>query len=206
MNIAMYLRVSDSDLDLSETKYESDSIESQRILVLNYISNHPELIGEVKEYADDGYTGVNFNRPGFQAMINDVKKGSIDTIVTKDLSRLGREYIGLGDFLEQIFPLHEVRVIAINSHYDSKNHEGDVAGMVNSTSCIENGINNLKPQIIGNALAAFLKIPICFICSIFIKKWIYVIISNIIIMLISFVIQKKGLDNKLHQLESDWKE
>ena len=74
MNIAMYLRVSDSDLDLSETKYESDSIESQRILVLNYISNHQELIGEVKEYADDGYTGVNFNRPGFQAMLNDVKK------------------------------------------------------------------------------------------------------------------------------------
>lgn len=136
----MYLRVSDSDLDLSETKYESDSIESQRILVLNYISNHPELIGEVKEYADDGYTGVNFNRPGFQAMINDVKKGSIDTIVTKDLSRLGREYIGMGDFLEQIFPLHEVRVIAINSHYDSKNHEGDVAGI---DSAITNLVNSL---------------------------------------------------------------
>ena len=142
MNIAMYLRVSDSDLDLSETKYESDSIESQRILVLNYISNHPELIGEVKEYADDGYTGVNFNRPGFQAMLNDVKKGIIDTIVTKDLSRLGREYIGLGDFLEQIFPLHEVRVIAINSHYDSKNHEGDVAG-------IDSAITNLVSIGVG---------------------------------------------------------
>lgn len=146
MNIAMYLRVSDSDLDLSETKYESDSIESQRILVLNYISNHPELIGEVKEYADDGYTGVNFNRPGFQEMLNDVKKGIIDTIVTKDLSRLGREYIGLGDFLEQIFPLHEVRVIAINSHYDSKNHEGDVAGI---DSAITNLVNSLYSRDIS---------------------------------------------------------
>ncbi|MCR5106078.1 MAG: recombinase family protein [Eubacterium sp.] len=140
MNIAMYLRVSDSDLDLSETKYESDSIDSQRIMILNYISKNPELIGEVREYADDGYTGVNFNRPGFQSMINDAKKGLIDTIITKDLSRLGREYIGMGDFLEQIFPLLGVRVIAINSHYDSNEHEGDVAGI---DSAITNLINSM---------------------------------------------------------------
>ena len=136
----MYLRVSDSDLDLSETKYESDSIDSQRIMILNYISKNPELIGEVREYADDGYTGVNFNRPGFQSMINDAKKGLFDTIVTKDLSRLGREYIGMGDFLEQIFPLLGVRVIAINSHYDSNEHEGDVAGI---DSAITNLINSM---------------------------------------------------------------
>ena len=140
MNIAMYLRVSDSDHDLSDKKNESDSIESQRILVLNYISNNPELIGEVTEYSDDGYTGTNFNRPGFQAMISDAKKGKINVIVVKDLSRLGREYIEMGDYLEQIFPLLGVRVIAINSRYDSRDHEGDVAGI---DSAITNLINSM---------------------------------------------------------------
>ena len=72
-----------------------------------------------KLHVDDGYTGTNFNRPAFQKMIIDLKKGEIKTIVVKDLSRLGRDYIGVGDYVEQIFPLMGVRFIAVNNAFDS---------------------------------------------------------------------------------------
>ena len=67
----------------------------------------------------DGYTGTNFNRPAFQKMIVDLKQGNIKVIVVKDLSRLGRDYIGVGDYIEQIFPLMGVRFIAVNNSFDS---------------------------------------------------------------------------------------
>ena len=132
MKTAVYLRISDKDYN-PELEYdeftESNSIDNQRLLILDYISAHDDIDSDVIEYVDDGYTGTNFNRPAFQKMMKDIKDGKSDTVIVKDLSRLGRDYIETGDYLEQIFPLLGVRVIAINSNYDSNDHIGDVAGI-----------------------------------------------------------------------------
>ncbi len=81
------------------------------------------------DFVDDGYTGSNFDRPGFQQMMDGVRSGKIDTIIVKDLSRFGRDYIGVGEYMEQIFPLLGVRLIAINDNYDSNNYKGTTLGM-----------------------------------------------------------------------------
>ena len=83
-----------------------------------YIKNHPEFT-IVKEYTDDGYSGTNFERPGFKQMMEDAKKGIINGIIVKDLSRLGRNYIEMGRYLEQIFLVMNIRFIAINDAYDT---------------------------------------------------------------------------------------
>ena len=139
--IALYLRLSHADNDLGENnKDESNSIENQRKLLQDFVENNDELNGEIAEYVDDGFTGTNFERPGFLRMIEDAKKGKIGTIIVKDLSRLGRDYIGVGDYLEQIFPSMGIRVIAINSNYDSENFVGSTLGMDVS---ITNLVNSL---------------------------------------------------------------
>lgn len=89
------------------------------MLLHDYIGKQEDLFGEIVEYVDDGYTGTNFNRPAFQKMIVDLKQGNIKVIMVKDLSRLGRDYIGVGDYIEQIFPLMGVRFIAVNNSFDS---------------------------------------------------------------------------------------
>lgn len=109
-----YLRLSREDGD----KMESDSIKNQRELIRDYISKHGGLT-LVDEYADDGYTGTNYERPSFQRLMEDVKAGKINCIIVKDLSRLGRNYIETGRFLEKIFPFLGVRFISILDHYDS---------------------------------------------------------------------------------------
>ena len=81
------------------------------------------------DFVDDGYTGSNFDRPGFQKMMDGVRSGEIDTIIVKDLSRFGRDYIGVGEYMEQIFPLLGVRLISINDNYDSSNYNGTTLGM-----------------------------------------------------------------------------
>ncbi len=157
-NIAIYLRLSLADTDLGENgKDESNSIENQRLLIRNYITAHPELLGEVVEYKDDGFTGLNFNRPAFRQMIDDAKKGYIYTIIVKDLSRFGRDYIGMGDYLEQILPSLGVRLIAINSRYDSA-EQG--ANIVNLDVSISNMINNMYSKDISRKIR-----------SSFVAKW-----------------------------------
>ena len=127
--IAMYLRLSLSDGDLGENdKNESNSIENQRLLLKNYIDDNEDLIDEVVEYVDDGYTGTNFDRPGFKRMIEDCRKGIISTIVVKDLSRFGRNYVEVGDYIEQLFPLLGIRFIAVNHSYDSDDYKGQPMG------------------------------------------------------------------------------
>lgn len=122
MAIALYLRLSEADGDLGiDGKNESNSIENQRMLLHQYVEAR-EWEDEIVEYVDDGYTGTNFNRPGFKAMIEGAKRGEISTILVKDLSRLGRDYIIIGDYIEQIFPILKVRFIAINNGFDSENH------------------------------------------------------------------------------------
>lgn len=114
-----YSRLSREDGD----KLESDSIRNQRDLISDYAARKGISIAE--EYIDDGYSGTTFDRPAFQRMMEDVKKKKINCIIVKDLSRLGRNYIETGRYLEQIFPFLGVRFIAINDHYDSMNQSGD---------------------------------------------------------------------------------
>ena len=106
--VAKYMRLSRDDGD----EAESESIENQRDIIDNYIEENKEL-EIVGEYADDGFTGTNFNRPGFQRMLKDIEEGKIDCIITKDLSRFGRDHIDTGYYLERYFPSNGIRYIAI---------------------------------------------------------------------------------------------
>ena len=110
----IYARLSREDAD----RIESNSIQSQRAICLAYIESHDDL-ELVDTYIDDGETGSNTDRPGFQRMIQDMRSGRIDCAVSKDLSRFSRNYIDAGNYLEKIFPAMGIRYIAINDNYDS---------------------------------------------------------------------------------------
>lgn len=116
---AIYLRLSKEDGDISSgEKKESNSIANQRKLIEDYLSKHPEIT-LIQEFCDDGYTGANFDRPDFQRMMDQVRKGKINCVIVKDLSRFGRDYIDSGKYIEKIFPSLGIRFIAINDNYDS---------------------------------------------------------------------------------------
>ena len=115
---ALYLRLSREDGD----KTESDSIVNQRTLLEAYAIDHPELC-IVDEFVDDGYSGSNFDRPEFERLLKALQERKIDCIVVKDFSRLGRNFVETGQYLEQVFPLFGVRFIAINDNYDSLNSQ-----------------------------------------------------------------------------------
>lgn len=115
---ALYLRLSREDGD----KTESDSIANQRTLLEAYTADHPELC-IVDEFVDDGYSGSNFDRPEFERLLKALQERKIDCIVVKDFSRLGRNFVETGQYLEQVFPLFGVRFIAINDNYDSLNSQ-----------------------------------------------------------------------------------
>ena len=139
--IAFYLRLSVSDGDLGKDKKdESNSIENQRLLLQTFVDSRDDIAGPIQEYVDDGYTGTNFDRPAFKRLIEDAKAGKIKMILVKDLSRLGRDYIGVGDYLEQIFPVLNIRFIAVNSNYDSERYIGKTMGLEMS---ITNLVNSL---------------------------------------------------------------
>lgn len=130
--IAVYLRLSLEDVDLrtNRSKDESNSVGNQRLLIKNYIERCGELLPlPVLEFCDDGYTGTNFDRPQFQAMIDLVKDGKISCVIVKDLSRFGRSYLEVGDYLEHIFPFLGVRFIAVNDNFDSNDYIGVTSGI-----------------------------------------------------------------------------
>lgn len=120
--VGIYIRLSRDDGNI-----ESDSIISQRSLLNQYIKENNYNL--VDEYVDDGFTGTNFERPSFKRMINDIESGKINMIITKDMSRLGRDYIGTGELIEKYFPNKNVRYIAINDGIDTfiDNTNNDIA-------------------------------------------------------------------------------
>lgn len=125
--VAKYLRISDDDVDVGKGKDESGSISNQRNVLQHFINNHEELSKySVREFLDDGYSGVNFNRPGVQNLLKEVKENKVACIVVKDLSRFGRNYIEVGDYIEQIFPFLGVRFIAVSDNYDSFKNSGGI--------------------------------------------------------------------------------
>ena len=124
-NTALYLRLSRDD----ELQGDSSSIQTQRMMLRQYASEHGLTV--VDEYVDDGWSGTNFNRPDFQRMINDIEEGKINCVVTKDLSRLGRNYILTGQYTELYFPSKGVRYIAINDNVDTASGESEIAPFLN---------------------------------------------------------------------------
>ncbi len=120
--LAIYLRLSLEDAD---DKDESNSISSQRAMLHAYIRSDGELREkEVLEFCDDGYSGTSMERPGMQRLLKEVKDNQIGCVIVKDMSRFSRDYIELGTYMNQIFPFMGVRFIAVNDHYDSRDHAG----------------------------------------------------------------------------------
>ena len=128
----IYVRLSKEDGDVAAVgKAESNSISNQKNLIKDFLKGR-EDIEVVSERVDDGYSGSDFNRPAFQRMISDIEAGRISCVITKDLSRLGRNYIESGSYMEVFFPKHNVRYIAITDNYDSLNkQEMDIAPFKN---------------------------------------------------------------------------
>lgn len=129
--IAMYLRTSLEDYGKAHRLLDqSFSITNQKKLIQDYLAEHEDLTGlKAVEYIDDGFTGTNTNRPRFQDMLRDIEAGYVGTVIVKDLSRLGRSYLEIGDCLERIFPMAGIRVIAINDGYDSADFIGTTGGI-----------------------------------------------------------------------------
>ena len=127
-NTGIYLRLSKDD----ERAGESLSIDNQRLILQKYVAERGWNL--VDEYVDDGFSGTDFERPQVKRLLDDAKTGRINTIVVKDLSRFGRNYIMVGQYLDYIFPAYGIRFIAINDNYDTivpNSIDNDFAGIRN---------------------------------------------------------------------------
>ena len=122
---ALYPRLSHED----ELQGESNSISNQKRILETYAKQNG--FSNLRWYTDDGYSGANFQRPGFQAMLADIEAGKVGTVIVKDMSRLGRNYLQVGIYTEMIFPQKNVRFIAINDGVDSAQGENDFAPLRN---------------------------------------------------------------------------
>lgn len=126
--VAIYIRLSKEDIDKGFD--ESESITNQKSLLAEYVENLGCEYELVDIYIDPGYTGTNFNRPDFQRMIRDIENGKVNMVITKDLSRLGRDYIETGEYIEKWFPEHEVRYVSVTDGIDTfatNNGNNDIA-------------------------------------------------------------------------------
>lgn len=125
-NAALYCRLSRDD---NNGTSESVSIQSQKEMLTVYAEEKGYNIVDV--YIDDGYSGTNFDRPNWKRMIVDIEIGKINMVITKDLSRLGRNYIITGQYTDFYFPENGVRYVAINDGYDSCLEDNDIAPFKN---------------------------------------------------------------------------
>lgn len=108
---------------------EQNSIGNQQKVCIHYLDSHPE-IKLVDQYFDNGYTGMNYVRPDFQRMMEDVRKGRINCIIVKDISRIGRHFVMTSELVERIFPEMGIRLICINDNYDSEELNADSSALV----------------------------------------------------------------------------
>ncbi|MPM77448.1 hypothetical protein SDC9_124451 [bioreactor metagenome] len=114
--IGIYLRLSDED----ENGKESDSIKGQREIIHDYLLKNQYLASyETLEFCDDGFSGTDFQRPGVTELLRRAQDGEISCIIVKDFSRFGRNYIEVGNYLEQVFPFLGIRFISVNDNFDS---------------------------------------------------------------------------------------
>lgn len=148
--VAIYIRLSVEDGD----KEESNSVTNQRMLLNEFLKDNQDI--ELYDYyIDDGFSGTDFSRPAFERLLNDLYEKKFNTLIVKDLSRLGRNYIEVGNYIEKIFPLFNIRFIAINDQIDSiKNPES-----VNSVIVpFKNLINDEYCRDISNKIKAVLNV------------------------------------------------
>ncbi len=126
--VAIYIRLSKEDADRGFD--ESESIINQKSLLIEYVKKLGTNYNLIDVYIDPGYTGTNFNRPDFKRMINDINLGKVNMVVTKDLSRLGRDYIETGEYIEKWFPENNVRYVSVTDGIDTfstNNGNNDIA-------------------------------------------------------------------------------
>ena len=126
--VAIYIRLSKEDVDRGYD--ESESIKNQRTLLTKYVENLGWNYELIDIYIDQGFTGTNFNRPDFQRMVKDIENGKINMVITKDLSRLGRDYIETGEYIEKWFPEKNVRYVSVTDGIDTfvnNNGNNDIA-------------------------------------------------------------------------------
>ena len=117
-NTAIYIRLSQEDSDNGADKKESNSITSQKALLTEYVEDKIDLM-VYDTYIDDGFSGTDFERPGFKRLLDDMRNCKINCVLVKDLSRIGRNYIEVGNYIEQVFPLFNIRFISVNDNIDS---------------------------------------------------------------------------------------
>ncbi len=122
--VGVYIRLSKEDLNKNE---ESQSVTNQKNVLVSYVKEHNYNLVDI--YVDDGFTGTNFDRPGFKKMINDIENKKINMVITKDLSRLGRDYIETGEYIEKYFPRNNIRYISLLDGIDTEieNTNNDIA-------------------------------------------------------------------------------
>ena len=147
-NVGIYLRLS---IEEKRDRKDSESIEYQKQICLEYLKDKSEMsIYDI--YTDDGETGTNFERDGFQRMMYDIYNGKINCIVIKDLSRFGREYIEMGDYIEKVFPLLGIRFIAVNDRVDNE------AAPLDISVPIKNVINSMYARDLSKKSASALRL------------------------------------------------
>ena len=117
---ALYCRLSQEDMQAGE----SESIQNQKLILQKYADEHHFF--NTRFFVDDGFSGVSFEREGLQAMLHEVEAGNVATVITKDLSRLGRNYLKTGELIEIVFPEYEVRYIAINDGVDTAREDNEL--------------------------------------------------------------------------------
>jgi len=122
---ALYCRLSQEDLRLGE----SESIQNQKMILERYAKEHH--FANIRFFVDDGISGVSFERDGLQAMLDEVEAGNVATVITKDLSRLGRNYLKTGELIEITFPENNVRYIAINDNVDTASGDNEFTPLRN---------------------------------------------------------------------------
>lgn len=122
---ALYCRLSKDD----DQEMESASIANQRAMLQQYCAKNGWEV--VAVYQDDGYTGLNMDRPGLKKMLHAIEKGIVNLVITKDLSRLGRNYLETGRLMEDFFPRHGVRYIAMNDGIDTLRENNEIAPFKN---------------------------------------------------------------------------
>ena len=146
---AIYIRLS------YESDYTgSESIENQKVLLKDYLQSHKEFV-LCEQFIDDGKTGTNFERPAFERMMKEVKEGSINCIIVKDVSRFGRNYVEVGDYIERIFPFLGVRFISINDGYDSFNPACDKDQLLLS---IKNLMHEMYARDVSKKISSSIRI------------------------------------------------
>lgn len=116
-------------LSVEDKHTHTASIETQQLIIARYLEQNPEII-VVQTYIDNGATGTNFHRPGFQQMLSDIEAGLINCVIVKDLSRLGRNVIDTGYYIERYFPMQKVHFIAVNDRYDSSSPDNAHDGII----------------------------------------------------------------------------